>query len=120
MNTIDIHNGLVENQEWEARHQAKLEHIYRTEVNKYNNRPVYNNDNSNSSCNTEARISAIERRLDSIENRLSEVHRMFTSTHESESNGLFVFAPHQNVNANIALTMTDCQLQELIKSITNK
>lgn len=111
MNTIDIHNGWVKNLEWQAKKQAQLDHVYDNERLKY---PSYPQSQNN--ADVYARLSAIECRLDRIENKVDELHDMIVRF--DECNGLFVFAPNQNVKANIAFSLSENQFEELIRQIS--
>lgn len=110
MNTIDIHNGWVKNLEWQAKKQAQLDNIYDNERLKYHS---YSQNQNNTDMY--ARLSAIECRLDRIEKKVDELHDMIVRF--DESNGLFVFAPNQNVKANVAFSLSENQFEELIRQI---
>ena len=112
MNTIDIHDGLIENLKWEAKKQAQLDSIYEKERSKYsssNSYKNYSNDNS--------RLDALEKRISNLERKVDDLHDKLVNL--NEGNGLFVFAPNQNVKANVAFTLTENQFRELIESIKN-
>lgn len=113
MNTIDIHNGWVENLEWEAKKQAQLDSIYEKERSKYSSSNSYNNDYSSDN----SRLDALEKRISKLERRVNKLHDKLVTL--DEGNGLFVFAPNQNIKANIAFTLTENQFRELIESIKN-
>ena len=112
MNTIDIHDGWVKNLEWEAKKQAQLDSIYEKERSKYSSSNSYNNYSNDSS-----RLDALEKRISNLERRVNKLHDKLVTL--DEGNGLFVFAPNQNVKANIAFTLTENQFRELIESIKN-
>ena len=113
MNTIDIHDGLVENLKWEAKKQAQLDSIYEKERSKYSSSNSYDNDYSDDN----SRLDALEKRISKLERRVNKLHDKLVTL--NEGNGLFVFAPNQNVKANIAFTLTENQFRELIESIKN-
>lgn len=108
MNTIDIHDGWAKNLEWEAKKQAQLDSIYEKERNKYSSSNLYD-DNS--------RLDALEKRISKLERRVNKLYNKLVTL--NEGNGLFVFAPNQNVKANVAFTLTENQFRELIESIKN-
>ena len=112
MNTIDIHDGLVENLKWEAKKQAQLDIIYEKERNKYSSLNSYNNYSNDNS-----RLDALEKRISNLERKVDDLHDKLVTL--NEGNGLFVFAPNQNVKANVAFTLTENQFRELIESIKN-
>ena len=112
MNTIDIHDGWAKNLEWEAKKQAQLDSIYEKERSKYSSSNSYNNYSNDSS-----RLDALEKRISKLERRVNKLHDKLVTL--NEGNGLFVFAPNQNVKANIAFTLTENQFRELIESIKN-
>ena len=118
MNTIDIHDGMIANLEWEAKHAAKLDHIYETERNRFISDSFNNSQQNSNNGSIGVKMSMIENRLDMIESRINSLHEMFVG--QVESGGLFVFAPNQNVRANMAFTLTDEQFKQLIESIINK
>ena len=111
MNTIDIHDGLVENLKWEAKKQAQLDIIYEKERSKYSSSNSYNNDYSSDN----SRLDALEKRISNLERKVDDLHDKLVTL--NEGNGLFVFAPNQNVKANIAFTLTENQFRELMESI---
>lgn len=113
MNTIDIHEGLVANLEWEAKKQAELDAIYESERRKYSS--YYSASEPDYDDYNDERMSSLEERLDTIESKIDKLYDLVVE--RSESNGLFVFAPEKNVNANLAFTLTDDQFKELIRSI---
>ena len=110
MNTIDIHNGWVKNLEWQAKKQAQLDNIYDNERSKYSS--CSRNENN---TNVYTRLSAIESRLDRIENKVDELHDIVVNL--DECNGLFTFAPSQNVKASVAFSLSEHQFKELIRQI---
>ena len=112
MNTIDIHDGLVENLKWEAKKQAQLDIIYEKERSKY-----YSSNSYNNYSNDNSRLNALEKRISNLERRVNKLYNKLVTL--NEGNGLFVFAPNQNVKANIAFTLTENQFRELIESIKN-
>ena len=113
MNTIDIHDGLVENLKWEAKKQAQLDSIYEKERSKYSSSNLYDDNYSNDN----SRLNALEKRISNLERKVDDLHDKLVNL--NEGNGLFVFAPNQNVKANIAFTLTENQFRELIESIKN-
>ena len=113
MNTIDIHDGLVENLKWEAKKQAQLDIIYEKERSKYSSSNLYDDNYSNDN----SRLDALEKRISNLERKVDDLHDKLVTL--NEGNGLFVFAPNQNVKANVAFTLTENQFRELIESIKN-
>lgn len=113
MNTIDIHDGLVENLKWEAKKQAQLDSIYEKERSKYSSSNLYDDNYSNDN----SRLDALEKRISKLERRVNKLYNKLVTL--NEGNGLFVFAPNQNVKANVAFTLTENQFRELIESIKN-
>ena len=113
MNTIDIHDGLVENLKWEAKKQAQLDSIYEKERSKYSSSNLYDDNYSNDN----SRLDALEKRISNLERKVDDLHDKLVNL--NEGNGLFVFAPNQNVKANVAFTLTENQFRELIESIKN-
>lgn len=117
MNTIDIHNGWVRNLEWQAKKQAQLDRVYEREYNKsssssYNKSSYSNNDEI---TKLGSRISLLESKINRIEERIDDLHDKIVSM--DEGNGLFVFAPDQNVNASVAFKLSEDQFKELLRSI---
>ena len=111
MNTIDIHDGLVENLKWEAKKQAQLDSIYEKERSKYSSSNLYDDNYSNDN----SRLDALEKRISNLERKVDDLHDKLVNL--NEGNGLFVFAPNQNVKANVAFTLTENQFRELMESI---
>ena len=111
MNTIDIHDGWVKNLEWEAKKQAQLDSIYEKERSKYSSSNSYDNDYSDDN----SRLDALEKRISNLERKVDDLHDKLVTL--NEGNGLFVFAPNQNVKANVAFTLTENQFRELMESI---
>lgn len=111
MNTIDIHNGWVKNLEWQVKKQAQLDNIYDNERIKYPSYSIINETDTNI-C---AKLSTIENRLNRIENKIDELHDIVVNL--DEGNGLFTFAPSQNVEASVAFSLSEHQFKELIKQI---
>ena len=110
MNTIDIHNGWVRNLEWQAKKQAQLDNIYDNERIKYHSYSMNENN-----TNIYARLSSIESRLNRIEDKIDELHDIVVNL--DECNGLFTFAPSQNVKASVAFSLSEHQFKELIRQI---
>ena len=69
MNTIDIHDGLVENLKWEAKKQAQLDIIYEKERSKYSSLNSYNNYS-----NYNSRLDALEKRISNLERKVDDLH----------------------------------------------
>ena len=111
MNTIDIHDGLVENLKWEAKKQAQIDSIYEKERSKYSSSNLYDDNYSNDN----SRLDALEKRISNLERKVDDLHDKLVTL--NEGNGLFVFAPNQNVKANVAFTLTENQFRELMESI---
>ena len=111
MNTIDIHDGLIENLKWEAKKQAQLDSIYEKERSKYSSSNLYDDNYSNDN----SRLDALEKRISNLERKVDDLHDKLVNL--NEGNGLFVFAPNQNVKANVAFTLTENQFRELMESI---
>jgi hypothetical protein len=108
---------MVENYEFEARNQAKLDAIYERERSKYSS--LFNNNQSDNNSNYDnTRLSYIENRLNCIENRINELHGMIINI--KESNGLFVFAPKGNINSAVSFQLSESQFREMMNSIVNK
>lgn len=109
MNTIDIHEGLARNLDYEAKSQAKLDDIYNRSRKNYIpcNNQSYNND--------KAILSMIESRLSCIENKIDKLYEMMVTM--KESNGLFVFAPEGNVNSAVSFQLSDIQFKEMMTNI---
>lgn len=110
MNTIDIHDGWAKNLEWQAKKQAQLDNIYDNERSKYSS--CSRNENN---TNVYTRLSAIESRLDRLENKVDMLHDIVVNL--DECNGLFAFAPSQNIKANVAFSLSEHQFEELIRQI---
>lgn len=110
MNTIDIHDGWVKNLKWQAKKQAQLDNIYDNERIKY---PSYSMNENNTNIYT--KLSAIENRLNRIESKIDKLHDIVTNF--DESNGLFIFAPSQNIKASVAFSLSESQFKELIRQI---
>ena len=114
MNTMDIHDGYVRNLEWQARKQAELDRIYDECYSKgFNNNNQQNVSKTNNTDNS--KLSLLEERLSRIEKSITELHDLVVN--KNNSNGLFVFAPNQNVNASVAFPLTEYQFNELINRI---
>ena len=111
MNTIDIHDGLIRNLEFEARKNAQLDNIYENERIKYPYCPETQNTNMYN------KLSSIENRLSIIENRIEELHDIVVNL--NEGNGLFTFSKNQNVKEQTAsFSLSESQFKELIKMIS--
>lgn len=111
MNTIDINEGFARNLEWQARKQAELDDIYDKARNKHTSYS-YNNDNPN---DVSVRLSAIENTLSRIETKINSIYDFVINPNECDK--LFVFAPSQNVKANVAFNLSEEQFKELIRQI---
>lgn len=117
MNTIDMHNGMVNNMEWEARKSAELDAIYNKRFNECmgidNNYKYQSYDNEDDSED----MSYINERLDSIEEKIDDLKNLIVSC-TSNNNGLFVFAPKKNINAGVSFGLTESQFNDLLRRIS--
>lgn len=110
MNTIDMHNGMVNNMKWEARKAAELNAIYNECID--NNRH-YNNQSYGNSVD----MSSVNRRLDSIERKIDELRDLIVDS-TSNNGELFVFAPKKNINAGVSFGLTENQFNALLRRIS--
>lgn len=115
MNTIDIHDGYVRNLEWWARKQAELDRIYDECYRNGSNNNNQQQSTSKTNNTDNSKLSLLEKRLSRIEKSITELHDLVVN--KNNSNGLFVFAPNQNVNASVAFPLTEYQFNELINRI---
>lgn len=114
MNTIDLHNCMVNNMEWEAKKAAELDAIYDKRYNEYSGN---NSHYKNQSYNNPVDISSVNRRLDSIERKIDELRNLIVSS-TSNNGGLFVFAPKKNINAGVSFGLTENQFNALLRHIS--
>lgn len=111
MNSIDFNESCVRNMIWDAKKQAEVDATYEREIKKYrgeNNKPNYYSNSSN----IENRLLNLENKIDSLEERMKELVIGFNN-----SNGLFVFAPDQNITSNFAFSLSDEQFKEIINKM---
>ena len=111
MNSIDFNESCVRNMIWDAKKQAEVDATYERERKKYrgeNNKPNYYSNSSS----IENRLLNLENKIDSLEERMKELVIGFNN-----SNGLFVFAPDQNITSNFAFSLSDEQFKEIINKM---
>lgn len=113
MNTIDMHNGMVNNMKWEARKAAELDVIYNNHYNECsgNNKSFYRQ------YDDPIDMSYFDERLDSIERKIDELRDLIVDS-TSNNNGLFVFAPKKNINAGVSFGLTENQFNALLGRIS--
>ena len=111
MNSIDFNESCVRNMIWDAKKQAEVDTTYEREMKKYRSK---NNNNSNyyNHSSIENRLLNLENRINSLEERMKELVIGFNN-----SNGLFVFAPDQNITSNFAFSLSDEQFKEIINKM---
>lgn len=114
MNTIDMHNAMVNNMEWEARKAAELDVIY---DKRYNECSGNNSHYENQSYNNPVDMSSVNERLDSIERKIDELRNLIVSS-TSNNRELFVFAPKKNINAGVSFGLTENQFNALLRRIS--
>lgn len=107
MNTIDIYDGFVENLDWETKNAARLDNLYDRERAKYCSNTSYQ-----VSSELYNRLANLEDRLADLEDRIDDLVIKF-----NDSNGLFVFAPDQNIRTKFAFSLSDEQFNELISKM---
>lgn len=112
MNTIDMHNGMVNNMEWDAKKSAELAAIHNKRYNE-----CINNDRQNNQSYNNTDMSSINRRLDSIERKIDNLQNLIINS-TSNSGELFVFAPKKNINAGVSFGLTEAQFNALLKRIS--
>lgn len=113
MNTIDLHNGMINNMEWEARKAAELNAIYNNRYNECSG----NNDSFGCQYDDPIDMSYVNERLDSIERKIDELRNLIVDS-TSNNNGLFVFAPNKNINAGVSFGLTENQFNALLGRIS--
>lgn len=114
MNTIDMHDAMVNNMEWEARKAAELNAIY---DKRYNECSGNNSHYENQSYNNPVDMSSVNERLDSIERKIDELRNLIVSS-TSNNRELFVFAPKKNINAGVSFGLTENQFNALLRRIS--
>lgn len=141
MNSQDWHEGMVRNQEWEVKRQAKLDALYERERAKYYSAPtvsstpapvyqapVVNTPTTSSeaeyfkgSSNVPVSTSDINARLNRIEARIDKLYEMIAvKPNNNTSDKLFVIASNDTtVFSNQAFTLTDDQFNALMSKIVN-
>lgn len=113
MNTIDLHNGMINNMEWEARKAAELDAIYNNHYNECSG----NNNSDRQYYDDPVDMSYFDERLDSIERKIDELRSLIVDS-TSNNNGLFVFAPKKNINAGVSFGLTENQFNALLGRIS--
>lgn len=111
MNSIDFNESCVRNMIWDAKKQAEVNATYEREIKKYRSKNNNSNYYSNSSS-IENRLLNLENRVNSLEERMKDLVIGFNN-----SNGLFVFAPDQNITSNFAFSLSDEQFKEIINKM---
>lgn len=140
MNSQDWHEGMVRNQEWEVKRQAKLDVLYEQERAKYSkstsNSQASNNSNQASATNTRTTLpnyfgnacgqnnfnnGDVNARLDKLEARIDKLYELIGTKHNNyTSDGMFVIAPKDaTVFANQSFTLTDEQFKTLMSQLIN-
>lgn len=111
MNSIDFNESCVRNMIWDAKKQAEVDATYEREMKKYGSK----NNNLNyyfNSSSIENRLLNLENKINSLEERMKDLVIGFNN-----SNGLFVFAPDQNITSNFAFSLSDDQFKEIINKM---
>lgn len=111
MNSIDFNESCVRNMIWDAKKRAEVDVTYERELKKYRSKNNNSNYYSNPS-NIENRLLNLENRINSLEERMKDLVIGFNN-----SNGLFVFAPDQNITSNFAFSLSDEQFKEIINKM---
>lgn len=112
MNSIDFNESCVRNMIWDAKKQAEIDATYEREMKKYNRGKNNNSNYYSNSSNIESRLLNLENRINSLEERIKDLVIGFNN-----SNGLFVFAPDQNITSNFAFSLSDEQFKEIINKM---
>jgi hypothetical protein len=121
MNSADYYNAMAYNEEIDAKRQARLDHIYEVERAKYSNPQVQTKiiekvvEKPNSTYNSD-----VIARLDRLETRVDALAKLLTNMKppEPKIGDLFVFATNNNdIYANNAITLSDEQFNQLIKTL---
>ena len=121
MNSADYYNAMAHNEEIDAKRQARLDHIYEVERAKYSNPQVKTKiiekvvEKPNSTYNSDviARLNRLETRVDALAKLLTNM-----KPPEPKIGDLFVFATNNNdIYANNAITLSDEQFNQLIKTL---
>ena len=134
MNSQDWHEGMVRNQEWEVKRQAKLDALYERERAKYSSpapvstpvcsqspvvsapttsRPNYFKGSLNPAPTTDINV-----RLDKLEARIDKLYELVAAKPNYTSDGMFVIAPNNaTVFANQSFTLTDEQFKVLMSKL---
>lgn len=121
MNSADYYNAMAHNEEIDAKRQARLDNIYEVERAKYSKPQVQTKiiekvvEKPNSTYNSD-----VITRLDRLETRVDALAKLLTNMKppEPKIGDLFVFATNNNdIYANNAITLSDEQFNQLIKTL---